>query len=77
MISEGAVCFSYPAMWDEAISVAAVSKRGDLPVAIFSNSNPQVDYAGIGVDVVSFKPGGGFQTMSGKDGFCFVVVCEM
>ena len=34
-------------------------------MASFSESNPQVDYAGIGVDVISFKPGGGVQSMSG------------
>lgn len=56
---------SFPAMWDEAISVAAVSKKEGLPVVYFSNTNPQVDYAGIGQDVVSFKPEGGYQTMSG------------
>ena len=43
-----------------------MSKAEELPVAVFSNSNPQVDYAGIGVDVTSFKPDGGYQTMSGK-----------
>jgi len=56
---------SYPAYWEECISVAAVSKKNGLPVAVFSNSNSQVDYAGIGVNVVSFKPGGGYQNMSG------------
>jgi len=61
---------SYPAMWDEAISIAAVAKEGDLPVAYFSNTNPQVDYAGIGVDAISFKPEGGFQTMSGTSMAC-------
>lgn len=40
-------------------------KSEGLPVAVFSESNPQVDYAGIGVQVTSFKPGGGFQTMQG------------
>ena len=50
----------------EVVSVAAVSKRDNLPVARFSNTNAQVDYAGIGVDVQSFKPEGGFQKMSGK-----------
>eukprot|EP00978_Attheya_sp_CCMP212_P018859 scaffold52100_cov36-Attheya_sp.AAC.3 len=55
----------FPAMWDEGISVAAVGKEEGLPVAAFSNTNPKVDYAGIGVDVVSLKPFGGFQTMSG------------
>jgi Subtilase family len=34
-------------------------------VARFSNSNPQVDYAAIGVDVKSFKPGNQYQEMSG------------
>jgi subtilisin family serine protease len=52
-------------MWDEGISVAAIGKEKGLPVAYFSNTNPEVDYAGIGVDVVSLKPFGGFQTMSG------------
>lgn len=47
------------------MSIAAVSKKDGFPVAYFSNSNSQVDYAGIGVDVVSFKPGGGYQIMSG------------
>jgi subtilisin family serine protease len=56
---------SYPAYYEECVSIAAVSKKEGFPVAVFSNSNAQVDYAGIGVDVVSFKPGGGFQTMSG------------
>lgn len=56
---------SYPASYEECISIAAVSKKKGFPVAVFSNSNAFVDYAGIGVDVVSFKPGGGFQEMSG------------
>jgi subtilisin family serine protease len=56
---------SYPARWNETISVAAVKKEGRLPVAYFSESNPEVDYAAIGVDVVSFKPGGGYQSMQG------------
>jgi len=61
---------SYPALWDEAISVAAIAKESDLPVAWFSNTNPQVDYSGIGVDVTSFEPGGGFQQMSGTSMAC-------
>mmetsp|Transcript_13667 Transcript_13667/g.28653 ORF Transcript_13667/g.28653 Transcript_13667/m.28653 type:complete len:307 (+) Transcript_13667:361-1281(+) len=61
---------SYPALWDEAMCIAAVSKKDDLPVAWFSNSNPQVDYSGIGVDVKSFKPDGGFQSMSGTSMAC-------
>ena len=50
----------------EVVSVAAVSKRDNLPVARFSNTNAQVDYAGIGVNVQSFKPDGGVQQLSGK-----------
>jgi len=57
---------SYPGMRPEVACIAAVSKRDNLPVAYFSNTNAQVDYAGIGVDVQSFKPEGGFQKMSGK-----------
>ena len=61
---------SYPALWDEAICVAAVAKKSNLPVAYFSNTNPQVDYSGIGVNVTSFKPDGGFQTMNGTSMAC-------
>jgi len=63
---------SFPALWPECISVAAVSKEEHLPVANFSNTNPQVDYAGIGVDVVSFKPKPeqGNQIMSGTSMAC-------
>ncbi|KAG7344660.1 subtilisin-like serine protease [Nitzschia inconspicua] len=57
--------YAFPARWQETISVAAVKKAGKLPVAYFSESNPQVDFAAIGVDVVSLKPGGGFQSMQG------------
>jgi Subtilase family/PhoD-like phosphatase len=61
---------SFPASYKECLSIAAVAKVDDLPVAVFSNSNPFVDYAGIGVDVTSFKPGGGFQNMSGTSMAC-------
>jgi len=63
---------SFPALWPECISVAAVSKAENLPVAYFSNTNPHVDYAGIGVDVVSFKPKPtrGNQLMSGTSMAC-------
>jgi len=57
--------YAFPARWKETISVAAVSKKADLPVARFSESNTEVDCAAIGVEVVSLKPGGGFQTMQG------------
>ena len=59
------ILHSYPAFYEECVSIAAVSKKDGFPVAVFSSSNSQVDYAGIGVDVVSFMPGGGYQTMSG------------
>eukprot|EP00555_Chaetoceros_dichaeta_P010775 CAMPEP_0198264100 /NCGR_PEP_ID=MMETSP1447-20131203/14840_1 /TAXON_ID=420782 /ORGANISM="Chaetoceros dichaeta, Strain CCMP1751" /LENGTH=310 /DNA_ID=CAMNT_0043952941 /DNA_START=52 /DNA_END=984 /DNA_ORIENTATION=+ len=61
---------SFPAMWDQTISIAAVSKKQNLPVVNFSNSNPLVDYAGIGLNVTSFKPGGGFFTISGTSMAC-------
>lgn len=63
---------SYPAMWPEVSSIAAVAKDEDLPVTRFSNTNANVDYAGIGADVISFKPEpeGGFQTMSGTSMAC-------
>jgi len=48
---------AYPASFSSTISVAAVSKRDNLPTASFSNSNSRVDYAGIGVNVLSFLPG--------------------
>lgn len=56
---------TYPARWKQTISVAAVKKSNLLPVATFSESNAEVDFAGIGVDVTSLKPGGGYQTMQG------------
>lgn len=56
-------------MWPEVSSIAAVAKDEDLPVTRFSNTNANVDYAGIGAGVISFKPEpeGGFQTMSGEN----------
>mmetsp|Transcript_22271 Transcript_22271/g.36869 ORF Transcript_22271/g.36869 Transcript_22271/m.36869 type:complete len:329 (-) Transcript_22271:235-1221(-) len=61
---------SYPASFSECISIGAVSKKDGMPVAPFSNSNGEVDYAGIGVDVISMKPFGGFQKMSGTSMAC-------
>lgn len=34
-------------------------------MARFSEGNPQVDFAGIGVGVTSLRPGGGYQKMNG------------
>ena len=61
---------SWPANFEESISVAAVSKRDNLPYADFSNTNSEIDYSGIGVDVVSFRPDGTFQEMSGTSMAC-------
>lgn len=61
---------SFPGLWPECLNIAAVAKKDGLPVATFSNTNPEVDYAGIGVDVVSFKPGGGTHQMSGTSMAC-------
>jgi subtilisin family serine protease len=72
---------SYPAYYEECMCIAAVSIKEGLPVAVFSNSNVQVDYAGIGVDVISFKPGNGFQSMSGTSmaspHVCGLICCLM
>lgn len=57
--------YTYPARFDETISVAAVRKEKGLPPTGFSESNSNVTYSGIGRDVVSLKPAGGFQMMSG------------
>jgi len=61
---------SYPASFEECVSIAAIGKEKGLPVARFSNSNVQVDYAGIGIDVISLKPYGGYQKMSGTSMAC-------
>jgi major intracellular serine protease len=59
--------FAFPARWDETISVAAVGKKRGIPVANFSESNPQVDFAAIGVDVISFKPLSNNKYRTGSD----------
>jgi len=61
---------SWPAAYEECISVAAVQKRYGLPVAEFSNSNAAVDYSGIGVNVLSLKPGGDVMRLSGTSMAC-------
>eukprot|EP00531_Pseudo-nitzschia_arenysensis_P001960 CAMPEP_0116131770 /NCGR_PEP_ID=MMETSP0329-20121206/9187_1 /TAXON_ID=697910 /ORGANISM="Pseudo-nitzschia arenysensis, Strain B593" /LENGTH=518 /DNA_ID=CAMNT_0003626231 /DNA_START=232 /DNA_END=1788 /DNA_ORIENTATION=- len=57
--------YTFPARFDETISVAAVRKEQGLPTTGFSESNSDVTYSGIGRDVISLKPSGGFQIMSG------------
>jgi len=61
---------SYPANYSETLSIAAVAKEDNLPVARFSNSTVEVDYAGIGVDVMSMKPDGTYHQMSGTSMAC-------
>lgn len=56
---------SYPANFRDAISIGAVAKKDNLPMARFTNTNSAVDYCGIGVDVVSFRPNGTYHQMSG------------
>lgn len=56
---------SYPANFRSAISIGAVAKKDNLPKARFTNTNSEVDYCGIGVDVVSFRPDGKYHQMSG------------
>jgi len=57
--------YTFPARFDETLSVAAVRREEGLPATDFSESNAQVTYSGIGRDVVSLKPFGGLQIMSG------------
>lgn len=54
---------SFPAGYDEVVSVAAVDDRGHH--ATFSNENPDVEIAAPGVDVLSAKLGGGYVRFSG------------
>lgn len=60
----------YPAYHEQCISIAAVRKEEGAPIAVFRNgrasqSNDQVDYSGIGVDVKSFAVGGGYLVLEG------------
>jgi len=63
------IAASLPAAADGVISVAALAQGGGrLEVASFSNTMPLI--AAPGVDIVSAKSGGGFQTMSGTSMAC-------
>lgn len=53
----------YPGKLPECISVAAVDRN--FNVAGFSSRGDKLDCSGPGVDIVSCKPGGGYQSMSG------------
>jgi subtilisin family serine protease len=59
------IAIAPPAASDGFIGVAAVGRESDgsLGVAYFSNTGPAV--AAPGVDILSAKPGGGYQSMSG------------
>eukprot|EP00546_Thalassionema_frauenfeldii_P019357 CAMPEP_0178905584 /NCGR_PEP_ID=MMETSP0786-20121207/6358_1 /TAXON_ID=186022 /ORGANISM="Thalassionema frauenfeldii, Strain CCMP 1798" /LENGTH=356 /DNA_ID=CAMNT_0020577211 /DNA_START=193 /DNA_END=1260 /DNA_ORIENTATION=- len=62
---------AYPACFEETISIAAVKKEHDLPVVKSSNSNPSVDYAGIGDRVRSFQAGShGYTNLTGTSMAC-------
>ncbi len=59
------IAIAPPAASDGFIGVAAVGRESDgsMSVAYFSNTGPAV--AAPGVDILSAKPGGGYQLMSG------------
>jgi subtilisin len=59
--------YCYPALYKETISIAAVQREDGFlfDATNFSESNSSINYSGIGSNVVSLKPGGGIQTMSG------------
>ena len=71
--------YSYPAMMKETISVAPLRRDDGFvvantncndtyygnPLTTTNNCSSINNYSGIGTNVVSFQPGGGFQTMSG------------
>ncbi len=64
------IAASLPAAAADVVSVAALGRGagGLLEVPLFSNTIPQV--AAPGVDIVSAKPGGGLQSMSGTSMAC-------
>lgn len=53
----------YPAMYQEALSIGAIDFNGK--VAMFSNSNPEVDIAAPGDKILSCYPGGAYAELSG------------
>lgn len=53
----------YPGKLESVISVAAVDRN--FKVAGFSSRGDKLDTSGPGVDIISAKPGGGYQSMSG------------
>jgi major intracellular serine protease len=55
--------YSYPALYNEVITVAASDENNEL--AFFSNNNLQVDCIASGVNVVSTYPGSKYAKLSG------------
>lgn len=53
----------YPGKLPDVISVAAIDRN--FQIAGFSSRGDKLDTSGPGVDIVSAKPGGGYQSMSG------------
>lgn len=61
--NEGNAGIGFPGGFLSTISVAAIDRN--FRVANFSSRGDKLDCSGPGVDIVSCKPGGGYQTMSG------------
>lgn len=66
---------SYPASYEEALSVGAVAycvERGEVDLANtkFSNANPDVNLAADGYKVLSTVPGGGYHLLDGTSMAC-------
>jgi subtilisin family serine protease len=61
---------SLPAAAEGVISVAALGQGADGKFVIADFSNSMAEVAAPGVDIVSAKPGGGVQTMSGTSMAC-------
>ena len=61
--NDGDAPLNYPAAYAEVVSVAATDHNDAR--ASFSNANADVEIAAPGVNILSVKRGGGYQTLSG------------
>jgi len=61
--NDGNSAVEYPAGYPEVVSVAAIDSNSAH--ASFSNTNSDVEVSAAGVNVLSVKRGGGYQTLSG------------
>jgi subtilisin family serine protease len=61
--NDGNSTVEYPAGYPEVVSVAAIDSNSAH--ASFSNTNSDVEVSAAGVNVLSVKRGGGYQTLSG------------